>query len=69
MIVDYTSEIDDVDARMVMLKPANRTALIDAIYLGVQKLKDAKYDRKALLIISDGATTGAGTRRTSCGGR
>ena len=54
VIVDYTSEIDDVDARMVMLKPANRTALIDAIYLGVQKLKDAKYDRKALLIISDG---------------
>ena len=54
VIVDYTNEIDDVDARMVMLKPQNRTALIDAIYLGVQKLKDAKYDRKALLIISDG---------------
>ena len=54
VIVDYTSEIDDVEARMVMLKPQNRTALIDAIYLGVNKLKQAKYDRKALLIISDG---------------
>ena len=54
VIVDYTSEIDDVEARMVMLKPQNRTALIDAIYLGVSKLKQAKYDRKALLIISDG---------------
>ncbi len=54
VIVDYTSDIDDVDARMVMLKPQNRTALIDAIYLGVSKLKDAKYDRKALLVISDG---------------
>jgi Ca-activated chloride channel family protein len=54
VIVDYTSDVDDVEARMVMLKPENRTALIDAIYLGVDKLKQAKYDRKALLIISDG---------------
>ena len=48
VIVDYTSEVDDVEARMVMLKPENRTALIDAIYLGVDKLKQAKYERKAL---------------------
>lgn len=54
VIVDYTSDVNDVDARMVMLKPENRTALIDAIYLGVDKLKQGKYDRKALLIVSDG---------------
>ena len=54
VIVDYTSDVDDVEARMIMVKPENRTALIDAVYLGVNKLKDAKYDRKALLIISDG---------------
>jgi Ca-activated chloride channel homolog len=54
VIVDYTSDVDDVEARMVMLKPENRTALIDAIYLGVNKLRQAKYDRKALLIVSDG---------------
>ncbi len=54
IIVDYTSEVDDVEARMVMLKPENRTALIDAVYLGVNKLKSAKYQRKALLVISDG---------------
>ncbi len=54
VIVDFTSEVDDVEARMVMLKPQNRTALIDAIYLGVDKLRQGKYDRKALLIISDG---------------
>ena len=54
VIVDYTSDPDDVEARMVMLKPENRTALIDAVYLGVDKLKQAKYERKALLIISDG---------------
>jgi Ca-activated chloride channel family protein len=54
IIVDYTSDVDDVDARMVMMKPENRTALIDAVYLGVDHLRQAKYDRKALLVISDG---------------
>ena len=54
VIVDYTSDVDDVEARMVMLKPENRTALIDAIYLGVNKLREAKNERKALLVISDG---------------
>jgi len=54
VIVDYTSDIEDVEARMVMLKPEKRTALIDAVYLGVSKMRQAKYERKALLIISDG---------------
>jgi Ca-activated chloride channel family protein len=54
VIVDFTSQVDDVEARMVMLKPENRTALIDAVYLAVNKLRQGKFDRKALLIISDG---------------
>jgi len=54
VLVDYTSDVEDVEARMVMLRPENRTALIDAMYLGVNHLKQAKYDRKALLVISDG---------------
>lgn len=54
IIVDYTSDVEDVEARMVMLHPEKRTALIDAMYLGIHKLKSARYDRKALLVISDG---------------
>jgi Ca-activated chloride channel family protein len=54
IVVDYTSDPDDVEARMVMLKPENRTALIDAVYLAVDHMRLAKFDRKALLIISDG---------------
>lgn len=54
VLVDYTNDVEDVEARMVMLHPQNRTALIDAMYLGVNKLRQAKYARKALLVISDG---------------
>ena len=48
VLVDSTSDVDDVEARMVMLRPENRTALIDAMYLAVNKLRDAKNQRKAL---------------------
>lgn len=54
ILVDYTSDVEDVEARLVMLRPENRTALIDAMYLGVNKLRDSKYQRKALLVVSDG---------------
>jgi Ca-activated chloride channel family protein len=54
ILVDYTSDVEDVEARMVMLRPQNRTALIDAMYLGANKLKSAKWDRRTLLVISDG---------------
>ncbi len=54
VIVDYTSSVDDIEARMLTAHPGNRTALLDAIYLGINKLKQARYERKALIIISDG---------------
>jgi Ca-activated chloride channel family protein len=54
VLVDYTSDVEDVEARMLMLHPEKRTALIDAMYLGVSHLRQAKYDRRALLVISDG---------------
>jgi Ca-activated chloride channel family protein len=54
VLVDYTSDVDDVEARMVMVRPEKRTALIDAMYLAVNHLKTAKYDRRAMLVISDG---------------
>ncbi len=54
VLVDYTSSVDDIEARMMTARPDNRTALLDAIYLAINKLKQAKYERKALVIISDG---------------
>ena len=54
LIEDFTSSVDDVDARLALVKPGKRTALLDAVYYGVNKMKDAKYARKALLVVSDG---------------
>jgi len=54
LITDYTSSPDDVEARLATVQPGHRTALLDAIYFGLEKMKQAKYQRKALLIVSDG---------------
>ena len=54
LITDYTSSPDDVEARLATVQPSHRTALLDAIYMGLDKMKQAKYQRRALLIVSDG---------------
>ncbi len=54
MVADFTSSVDDIQGKLVYTAPQKRTALLDAIYMGVSKMRQAKYPKKALLIISDG---------------
>jgi Ca-activated chloride channel family protein len=54
LLTDFTSSADDVEARLATIQPGHRTALLDAIYMGLEKMKEAKYRRKALLVVSDG---------------
>jgi Ca-activated chloride channel homolog len=53
-IAPFTQNVSDIESRLLYTVPKGRTALLDAIYLGVNKMRDAKYPRRALLIISDG---------------
>jgi Ca-activated chloride channel family protein len=53
-ISDFTQSVDDLQGKLVFTVPKGRTALLDAIYLGISKMRQAKYPKKALLIISDG---------------
>ncbi|MGO9863128.1 MAG: VWA domain-containing protein [Terriglobales bacterium] len=53
-IADFSTSVDDIQGRLLYTVPRGRTALLDAIYLGVTKMRQAKYPKKALLIISDG---------------
>lgn len=50
----FTQDFDKLQSSLFLVNPNGRTALLDAIYLGLDKMKAAKYQRKALLIISDG---------------
>ena len=54
LIEDFTSSVEDIQARLATVRSGHRTALLDAIYYGVAKMKEAKHERKALLVVSDG---------------
>jgi Ca-activated chloride channel family protein len=50
----FTPDIALLQERTAALKPRGRTSLLDAIYAGVQMMKQARHDRHILLVISDG---------------
>lgn len=54
LIEDFTNSVEDIQARLATIRSGHRTALLDAIYYGVAKMKDARHERKALLVVSDG---------------
>jgi Ca-activated chloride channel family protein len=54
LIEDFTSSVEDIQARLALVHAGHRTALLDAIYYGVEKMRDAHHERKALLVVSDG---------------
>ncbi|MBW4027893.1 MAG: VWA domain-containing protein [Acidobacteria bacterium] len=54
LVSDFTSSVDDIEEQLTNVHPGHRTALLDAIYFGIAKMKQAKYERHALLIVSDG---------------
>ncbi len=51
---DFTKSVEDIQGKLVYTVPQGSTALLDAIYMGISKMKDARNSKKALLIISDG---------------
>ncbi|SRR5579864_375497 len=52
--VDFTSVPDHIRNRVALAKPAGSTALLDAVSLGLSRMKTARNPRKALIIVSDG---------------
>lgn len=54
VLADSTKSIAYVQARLSEAKPDGHTALLDAVYLGLNKMRNARYQRRALLVISDG---------------
>ena len=54
LLSDFTSFVGEIQNKLILEQPKGMTALIDAIYMGMSKMKHAQQSRKALLIISDG---------------
>jgi Ca-activated chloride channel homolog len=54
LATDFTSHSNELANSLLTARSKGRTSLLDAIYLGIRKMREARYARKALLIISDG---------------
>jgi len=50
----FTDSVEDLQSRLLSESPKGRTALLDAIYLGLSQMRSARNAKRALLIISDG---------------
>lgn len=51
---EFTNSVEDLQSRMALTPTKGRTALLDAIYLGLSQMRGARNAKRALLIISDG---------------
>lgn len=51
---EFTNSVEDLQSRMLLTAPKGRTALLDAIYLGLSEMRSAHNAKRALLILSDG---------------
>ncbi len=54
LTTDFTTDTAHIENDLITERSKGQTSLLDAIYMGVEKMRDARYGRKALLILSDG---------------
>jgi Ca-activated chloride channel family protein len=54
LALDFTKQPDDIQRRLAFTNAQGRTALLDAVYLSLNQMRHAQYEKRALLIISDG---------------
>src|SRR5215471_9898970 len=54
LLADSTHSPQSIESKVALAVPYGHTALLDSIYMGLTKLRNARYKRRALLIISDG---------------
>ena len=54
LVSRFTTSVEELQNRMMYAGAKGRTALLDAVYLGLSQMKGARNTKRALLIISDG---------------
>ena len=54
LLVDRTRDGDAILRKLTYVEPHGNTALYDAVYLGIEKVMRGAYQKRAILLISDG---------------
>ncbi len=54
LVTDFTTSVEHIENDLLTARSKGQTSLLDAIYMGLRKMRSARYARRALLIISDG---------------
>jgi Ca-activated chloride channel homolog len=54
LVQSFTSQSNALQNETALQKPSGRTALYDAVYMGLDQIKNAKNDKKALILVTDG---------------
>lgn len=54
LLSSFNHNVEDLQSRMLLASATGKTALMDAIYLGISQMHAANNGKRALLIISDG---------------
>jgi Ca-activated chloride channel family protein len=54
LVAGFTTSLEEIQNKLTFTQSKGRTALLDAVLMGLHTMKKARNARKALLIISDG---------------
>ena len=54
LLVDRTRDGDAILRKLTYVEPHGNTALYDAVYLGIERVMRGAYQKRAILLISDG---------------
>lgn len=54
LVQDFTTSPSEIMSRVIFVKAKGSTALYDAVYIAIEKARQGRHQKKALLVISDG---------------
>jgi Ca-activated chloride channel family protein len=54
LLVSTTKQTDEIRKQVAMMQISGSTALLDAVMVALKEMRNARYSRKAIIIISDG---------------
>jgi Ca-activated chloride channel family protein len=54
LVQGFTSQSSTIQNQITFKQPGGRTALYDAVYMGLDQIKSGKNEKKALILITDG---------------